>query len=66
MFVIDDLKDVKNMSEKTRILDRSTFSSKFRIIILKKVKEAFNINSGQGGIFMLKEAEEKVGVLIGI
>lgn len=66
MFVIDDLKDVKNMSEKTRILDRSTFSSKFRIIIVKKVKEVFNIKADQGGIFMLREAEEKVGVLIGI
>jgi len=66
LFVIDDLKDVKNMSEKTRILDRSTFSSKFRIIIVKKVKEVFNIKADQGGIFMLREAEEKVGVLIGI
>lgn len=66
MFVIDDLKDVKNMSEKTRIFDRSTFSSKFRIIIVKKVREAFNIKAGQGDIFMLKESEEKVGVLIGI
>jgi len=66
LFVIDDLKDVKNMSEKTRILDRSPFSSKFRIIIVKKVKEVFNIKADQGGIFMLREAEEKVGVLIGI
>ena len=66
MFVIDDLKDVKNMPKKTRILDRSTFSSKFRIIIVKKVREAFNIKAGQGGIFMVKESEEKVGVLIGI
>jgi bifunctional DNA-binding transcriptional regulator/antitoxin component of YhaV-PrlF toxin-antitoxin module len=49
------------MSEKKRILDASTFSSKFQITLTKKVREAFYIKAGQGVIFML-EASWKVDV----
>jgi len=42
--VIDEVKDVKSMSEKTRILDASTFSSKFQITLTKKVREVFDIH----------------------
>lgn len=50
------------MSEKTRVLDASTFTSKFQITLTKKVREAFDIKAGQGVIFMLEESEEKIGV----